>query len=337
MKLEEIFTFENLYESHKKCRLAKQHKGEVIRFEIDLGKNIVKLQEAIVKKKYKLGEYKKFLIFEPKKRVIEAPIYKDRIIINCFCNHVLLPKLDKKLIYDNVACRKNKGTNFAIERVKKFLRREYLKLGNNDFYYLKCDIKKYFPSIPHQLLFEKLENAGFSEDELWMIKKFIYEQPGNKEYGLPLGNQSSQWFALYYLDRVDRIIKEKLRVKNYIRYMDDMILIHKDKMYLRKCKKEIDDACKELQLSLNEKTQIGKVKNGIDFLGFRIFINNKGKVLLKLRASSKKRMKKHLKTLEKLENKKKVDYEYIFQRKNAFNTHIKDTNESRAFKEKVKP
>lgn len=153
---------------------------------------------------------------------------------------------------------------------------------------------------------------------------------------MPLGNQSSQWFALLYLNIVDRLIKEKLRVKGYIRYMDDMILIHRDKEFLRFCRKEIETICKDkLKLSLNEKTGIGKVSNGIDFLGYRHILNSNGKIIVKLRSSSKIRLKRHIKTLVKLRKNNIVDDEYVSVRKNSFYEHIKETNESKNLKENI--
>ena len=290
MKLDEIFTFENLYDAYKQCRKSKQHKGEVIRFETNLSYNINKLVNEIATKKYKLGKYKEFLIYEPKERLIEALPFRDRVVIRCFCDIVLRDKIEVKLIYDNTACRTEKGTLFAIKRLEKFLRHEYLKEHNNDIYFLKCDIQKYFPSIDHQILLDLLRKINFSEDEMWMIEK----------------------------------------------YMDDMILIHRDKEYLRYCLNEIERICKEkLNLSLNHKTQIGKVKNGIDFLGYRHILNENGSITRKLRSSAKKRLKKHLKTLKKLRD--IVDDEYVYIRKNAFYNHIKDTKESQKLKTETLP
>lgn len=329
MKLEQIFSFENLYKAYKNCRKSKQHKGEVIRFETNLSVNLNNIINEIVSKKYKFGKYKKFYIYEPKERLIEALPFKDRVVVRCFCEEVLKPKVEKKLIYDNCACRINKGSSFAILRLHKFLRREYSKYKNNNVYFLKCDIKKYFPSINHEILIGILSEIKFSNDEMWFIKKLIFEQPDASLKGLPLGNQSSQWFALIYLNKVDRLIKEKLRIKSYVRYMDDMILINRDKKYLRECKAEIEKMCNNnLALELNHKTQIGKVKNGIDFLGYRHILNECGKIIVKLRSSSKNRMKKHLKTLKKLSDNQIVDNEYVYMRKNAFYNHIKNTNES---------
>ena len=158
---------------------------------------------------------------------------------------------------------------------------------------------------------------------MWFLEKIIKEQPNNIDRGLPLGNQSSQWFALFFLDRIDRLVKEELRIKCYVRYMDDFILIHRDKKYLQYCLKRINEVCnKELDLELNQKTQIGIASNGIDFLGFRHTLLNSGKVIRKLRLSSKKRLRRHLKTLSKLQSKGIIDKEYVDIRKNAFYAHI---------------
>lgn len=336
MSLEEIFTFENIYAAHKWCRKSKQHKGEVVRFEIDLSKNITELIKELTSRKYKLGKYRKFKLFEPKERLIEALSYKDRVVLMCFVTNVLKPIISKHVIYDNAACQKNKGTDFGLNRLTKFLKREFINEHGNDFYYLKCDIHKYFPSINHEVLLNKLKRIGLTDDELYMARLFMtnYET----SVGIPLGNLSSQWYALIYLDDLDRFIKEKLQIKGYIRYMDDFILIHKDKNYLRYCLKEIDSFCKErLKVELNAKTQIGKVKNGIDFLGFRLILTETGKVIKKLRGSSKRRIKRHLRNLKKLEDKGIVDRECVNIRKNCFYSRIDNSDESRTFLNKAKP
>ena len=318
--------------------MSKQHKREVIQFETNISVFISKIVKEMANKTYKFGKYRRFLIFEPKERIIETLRYMDRIVIRCFCDHSLKLRIDKKLIYDNVACRDGKGTHFGIKRLEKFLRREYLALGNNQFYFLKCDISKYFSSIDHQVLVEQLKKVGFSKDEMWLINNLMKGYSSDANKGLPLGNQTSQWFALLYLNRIDRLVKEELQIKGYVRYMDDMILVHRDKKYLQFCLKRIEEVCKnELKLSLNNKTQIGKVSNGIDFLGFRHFMTPTGKIVKKLRASSRIRLKKHLKTLDKLRSKEIVDDYYVYVRKNAFYQHIKDTKESFDLKNKTLP
>ena len=338
MKLNEIFSFENLYKAHQKCRIQKQHKGEVVRFEATLGITLAKIAIDMASRKYKFGKYRIFTIFDPKKRLIEAPTYRDRVVMMCFSDNCLVPTLEKKLIYDNVACRVGKGTHFGMERTAKFLREEYRRGGDNNVYFLKCDISKYFPSMVHSVLRNQLAKCGLSEDAMWFIDKLLKEQPTYVDVGLPLGNQTSQWFALLYLNRIDRLCKEELQIRGYVRYMDDFILIHRDKKYLQHCLKRIAEVCgEELKLIINRKTQIGKAMNGLDFLGFRHILTDTGKVVMKLRASSRMRIKKYVKVLDKLEEHGIVDDQYIFARKTSYHGHIKNSNESRTLKNKVKP
>lgn len=336
MKLEDIFTFEHLYEAHMHCRRYKQHKGEVIRFEMNLSVNLMNLVQALQRRTYQLGAYKSFYICEPKKRLIEALPYKDRVVVYCFCKYSLRSHIEKRLIYDNVACREGKGTMFAIRRFEQFLKREYLREGNATVYFLKCDIRKFFASIDHQVLFQQLAKLDFSDNEMWMIQTVISQQDHGAKKGLPLGNQTSQWFALFYLNRIDRLVKETLRVKHYIRYMDDMILLHRDKTYLQFCLKQIEAVCQnELHLELNQKTQIGKATNGVDFLGFRHILTKKGKVIRNLRTSSRIRMQRHVKKLNVLENCGIVSQDYVEKRKMAFGVYLKDSDESQSFQDKI--
>lgn len=116
--------------------------------------------------------------------------------------------------------QKGKGTDFGIKRLEKFLHCYYKEFGNNKGYVLKCDVRKYFQNIDHTILFNKLKKEKFDEDEIWILKLIIDSKNQEIGVGLPIGNQTSQWFGLYYLDEIDRLIKEKLRIKYYVRYMD---------------------------------------------------------------------------------------------------------------------
>lgn len=142
------------------------------------------------------------------------------------CDNVLGPYLERHLIYDNSACRKGKGTHFALDRLTCFLRKYYRSNGSNG-YILKCDVRKYFNSIDHEVLRQKIRRMDLPDDVKWLLDKIIGSYEYEEGKGLPMGNQTSQWFALYYLDSLDRLVKEKLRIRYYSRYMDDMILIHR--------------------------------------------------------------------------------------------------------------
>lgn len=285
------------------------------------------MSKKLLNKTYKIGKYKQFYIYEPKKRNIEALSYKDRVVLMAFCTNIIQPKIEKKLIYDNVACRKGKGTFFGIKRLENFLRDYFKKNKTNQGYFLKCDVKKYFQSIDHNILAQYLRKSGLDNEDMWFIDKLLESRYSEHGIGLPIGNQTSQWFGLFYLNVVDRLIKEKLQVKYYVRYMDDMILVHNNKEFLKFCKQEIEKCVKEeLDLSFNSKTQIGRLKNGIDFLGFRHILCEKGEIKTFLRGQAKLRLRKNVKTLSKLRNNNLVDKEYIDVRLNSFKAHLCHSN-----------
>lgn len=143
MKLyDKIWDFQNLYKAHLKAKKNKQAKQEVVQYEMNLGYNLTKLSLELRNKTYKIKGYYSFKIFDPKERNIDALYYRDRVVQHCLCDEVLEPLLDKRLIYDNVACRKNKGTHFALKRVKHFLYKFHKKYQNQG-YFLKYDIKKF--------------------------------------------------------------------------------------------------------------------------------------------------------------------------------------------------
>lgn len=211
----------------------------VILYEMRLSEHIERLSYHLKGHTYRIQGYRKFRIYDPKEREIQALCYGDRIVQHSLCDNVLGPYLEKHLIYDNSACRKGKGTHFSLDRLTGFLREYNRKYGEKG-YILKCDVRKYFNFIDHTVLKEKISRMALSEDVRWLLGTIVdsYEcEPGK---GLPMGNQTSQWFALYYLDGLDRLIKEKLRIKYYTRYMDDMILIHPDKNYLKECLHEME-------------------------------------------------------------------------------------------------
>jgi len=252
--------------------------------------------------------YYNFKIFEPKEREVYATYYPDRVVLHCVCDEVLVPLLQKRVIYDNAACQPGKGTHFAIGRLNKFMREHYKVHGANG-YFLKCDIKKYFASLDHAVLKNMLSKLPMDSDTCDLLFGCVdsFSTPDTMEKGItnempcgvPLGNQTSQWFGVYYLNCVDRFIKEKLRVKHYIRYMDDMLLLHHDKAYLQDCLTQIRQMVEhDFKLILNERTQIFPMKNGVNFLGWRFYLTETGKVIRKMKSQSKLRYKRRIKKLK---------------------------------------
>ena len=292
---DQLCDFQNLYSAHKAARRGKRGKLEVIDFEMNLAANLCKLQTALTNKTYTPKGYNHFKIYEPKEREIFAPSYADRVVQHCLCDNILMPALETRLIFDNAACRKNKGTHFAMNRLVGFMRDVYRVYGTQA-YFLKCDIRKYFENIDHVVLKKKLYKIWGNTDVWTLLIKIIDSYENTLDVGLPLGNQTSQWFALYYLDGVDRLIKEKLQIKYYSRYMDDSVLIHHSKEYLMQCLSQIQDVCEnDLHIQLNDKTQIFPIKNGVDYLGWHFYLTDTGKIIRKLRTSNKTALKRRIK------------------------------------------
>lgn len=288
MNYDEMSQFQNLMKAHVKSRRGKRDQNEVIQFEIDLGAQLLKLQSELLCRVYVPRPYQQFRIYDPKPRLIYALRYRDRIVQHTLCDNVIEPFMERHLIYDNAASRKGKGTHFAIRRLEPFLRKHYKKHGTKG-YLLKFDIKKYFENIDHEILFHLFENAFHDDPDICQLIRIYIDSYGKEEgRGLPLGNQTSTWFALYYLDGLDRLIKERLRIKYYTRYMDDGVIVHEDREYLRACLQEMEQYIKEeRKLAFNEKTQIVPLSQGVDYLGFRFYLTDSGKVIKKLRSSGK--------------------------------------------------
>lgn len=289
-----IISFENLYKAHRRARLGKRHKKEVIEFEGNLSENIWRIHYDLKYGKYMVGGYHSFMIYDPKEREIQAISYRDRVVQHSLCDNYLIPILEKHLIYDNAACRKNKGTSFAIKRWREFMRRHYLKYGDSG-YFIRVDVAKYFPSIDHTILKEKLVKIVEDKKVLELLYSIIdsYNLETNK--GLPMGNQTSQCFALLYLDNVDRYIKETMRIKHYVRYMDDMMFIVHDKQLAKLIIDKVKFLFEECGLSLNKQSKITPVKNGVAFLGWRFSYNETGGIIQTLKKETQKIIIKRIK------------------------------------------
>ena len=282
---EKIYSTNNLISAFKKARKGKSKKNYVINFESNLEKNIAILQRDLRLKKYTPSRLKKFIIRDPKTRTIHSSIFRDRIVHHAIVN-LLQPIYERIFIYDSFASRKNKGTHLAIKRFEYFVRkvssngRKINKPFNNNSitgYVLKADIKHYFATIDHDVLINILRKKISDENFIGLIEIILDNfETSSEGKGLPLGNYTSQFFANIYLNHLDYFIKHKLKAKNYIRYVDDFIILHKDKKVLLKYLSKIKKYLKFLKLELHkDKSEIYALRNGITFLGYRIFYHYK--------------------------------------------------------------
>jgi RNA-directed DNA polymerase len=293
MRLTDIFTFKNLYLAHKKARLGKRHKKDVILFEMDLLANLSTLQKELQDGTYRIGAYHHFTIYEPKKREIQALSYRDRVVQHCLVDSFLMPLLEKHLIQDNCACRLDKGTDYARKRIKEFLVASFRENGRQGFA-LCYDIHHYFDSIDHEVLKDRLRRLIKEEEILSFCGVVIdsYSFENDKKTGLPMGNQSSQCFALLYLDGIDRLFKERLGFKRYCRYMDDGIAFDGNKDKLRVSYKALKDGLVPLRLSLNGKTKILALKKGFEWLNCRYSYFPGGGIKTKLDSRLRKKIRR---------------------------------------------
>lgn len=294
MVFDEVFKYDNLYKAYKECCKGKMWKASTTQFIRHATTNISEIQEELMSGNYKPGNYNVFEVTSPKKRVIKSIKFKDKVVQKSLCDNVVYPTFDKHFIYDNYACRKGKGVHAAVKRTCDFFRRAYFENGTKS-YVLKCDIEKYFDSIDHEILKDLISRYITDQRVLELLTLIIDSANSEEGKGLPLGNQTSQLFSLFYLSAFDHYVKEVLGIKFYLRYMDDFVLISHDKAYLQYCKKEIAKYLDTLKLKLNHKSHIFPIGNGVDFLGYHIYLTDSGKVIKKVRRDSKKRIKRKLK------------------------------------------
>jgi len=274
---DKIYNWGNLVSAFKKARKSKRGKPEVAEFEFNLEKELYSIQTDLIKKSYNFSGYNFFTIQEPKERLISCAPFKDRVVHHAICN-ILEPILDKSLISDVYACRKGKGLHHAIKRAYYFYR--------NSEYVYKFDIQKYFYTIDHEILLCKIMRKIKDPHLICLLKNLLETYLSTSEYylpfendlifeygrsrGLPIGNLTSQIFANFYLSDFDHFMKEKMKCRNYIRYMDDILVFGDCKEELEKVKQNVEQLLTEIRLHIHpNKNQIFKTKHGVNFLGFR--------------------------------------------------------------------
>lgn len=293
---EDVISYENLYRAHRRARLSKRHKKEVILFEANLSENLWALHYDLKYGRYNITEYHMFTIYDPKEREIQAISYRDRIVQHSLCDNYLTPLLERHLIYDNTACRVGKGSQFAINRFRKFLTMHYREYKRNG-YFVKIDVKKYFASIDHNQIKQKLCKIVDDQKILTLLYKIIDSYNFDIGHGLPMGNQTSQCMALLYLNDMDRYFKEKCQIKYYVRYMDDILMIVPDKNMAKNILTKAKEMLELDKLIINPKSTMIPIKNGVQFLGWIFRLSSTGKVIQKIRKNTKTRIVKKVKLL----------------------------------------
>ncbi len=282
-----IYEPENLRAAFHKAARGRRGQAVVSQFSANLDERIAEISTAIREGTFPIGRFQQFLIRDPKERVITAPCFDERVLHHAIMN-VCEPILDRWLIDDTFACRTGKGREAAILRALHF--------AGSSRWFLKLDVRKYFDSVPHASLMAFLERRFKDRKLLQLLDQVIRAFRGDLAVGLPIGSLTSQHFANFYLGWLDRFVKETLHVRGYVRYMDDMILWHKDAFQLRVIHQRCCDfACETLSLELKP-ANVQRTTVGAEFLGCRIWPTH-----VELNRRSKRRWRNRVRVLERAE------------------------------------
>lgn len=297
-----IYDYENLHRAYLSARKNKRYRSEVLAFSANLEENLIELQNELIYHSYKVGRYREFYVSEPKRRLVMALPFRDRVL-QWAVYRIVNPLFSRAYISDSYACIPGRGEFSAIQRLHYWLR---LECKAQRMYYLKLDMAKFYYRVDHKILLELLSKK-IDDSDLMQLLRIIIESEDTPfglplcgdlaesarlfDIGIPIGNLTSQMFANLYMNELDQFAKRTLRIGRYIRYMDDIIILSPSKELLHHYKIVLEKFINEkLHLELNKKTAIRPCSLGVDFCGYKIWPDH-----IKVRKSTALRMKRHLK------------------------------------------
>ena len=308
-----VVSYSNLYRAYRKALLGARKNEEQARFYYNLESELVTLRRELVDETYIPGPYRYFMIHDPKEREIAIAPFRDRVVHHAIVN-VLEPIYERRFIYDSYATRKGKGTLAAIKRAQSFLRESR--------YYIKLDISKYFASIDRNTLLEILKRKLKDARLLELITRIVWNPP-DEGRGLPIGNMTSQFFANVYLDPFDHFVKETLKQRHYIRYMDDFVVFTDDR-------ESIPGLLAQMKVYLNDKLGLKVKENGVvintpmhglGFLGVRIFPST-----VRIHRKNLTRCLRKIKLREREYSKGQIDEERLVRSVGSIVAHMSQFN-----------
>lgn len=322
-----VIDLDNLLWAVRKAQRGKRYRENVLAFNYNLETELLALRYALQQKTYRPGKYKTFQVWEPKPRLISAAPYRDRVVHHALCN-VILPIFESTFIFDSYANREGFGTHRALRRFTTFAR--------SSRYILQCDVRKYFPSIDHEILKALIRRKIKCPDTLWLIDTIIdgsNEQEPSLEYfpgdnlltplerrkGLPIGNLTSQFFANIYLNGFDHYVKEQLKASKYLRYVDDFALFSDDRSFLAEARLAIEDYLAGLRLKIHPiKSQLFETQYGASFVGFRVLPDR-----IRVRNDNLIRARVRLKHLQTAYAHDRISFERLTQSVQSWAAHLK--------------
>ncbi|MGH7491110.1 MAG: reverse transcriptase domain-containing protein [bacterium] len=276
-----VISWPNLYLAWRRASKGKRSHPNVAAFEHRLEENLCALHDELAAHLYRPGNYVNFHIHEPKRRLISAAPFRDRVVHHALCN-IIEPIFEKSFIFDSYANRVGKGTHRALNRCQAFARRYA--------FFLQCDLRQYFPGIDHAILRNVLHKKLHDPNVIWLIDLILASGAGvqTREYdktyfegddlfaalrprGLPIGNLTSQFWANCYLNSFDHFVKRELRCPAYLRFVDDLLFFGNDKRQLWEWKNKTVERLAAFRLTIHAGAQPRPVSEGVPFLGFIVF------------------------------------------------------------------
>lgn len=305
---EKIYDFENLYIAYLKARKCKRYRDEVLLFTANLEENLIGIQNDLIYQSYQVGRYHEFFEYDPKKRLIMALPFRDRVV-QWAIYQIVNPLFMQSYISDSYASIPGRGTQAAIQRLQYWLR--LINSKSEKFYVLKMDIAKFFFRVPHDVQLRLLAKKVDDQRLMWLFGTIINSEDVAFglpigvtdiencdrlfDIGMPVGNLLSQMLANIVMNEPDQYCKRKLKIHYYMRYMDDMLILSSDKKLLHQYQEQIEIFLGDhLGLVLNNKTSIQPVTLGIDFVGYKIWHDH-----IRLKKKTSLRMKRRLRSLQK--------------------------------------
>jgi retron-type reverse transcriptase len=299
-----IISIKNLFIAWKEFVRGKKNKNDVSEFTVSYEQELFSLHRKLVHGTYSHGGYHVFVVRDPKRRNIHKASVRDRVLHHTI-HRILVPIFETGFIFDSYSSRKNKGVHLARERFQKFA----WKLSQNNtktVWILKCDIRKFFDCVNHEILIKLLSKRISCENTVNLLKNIIRSYEWEKGRGIPLGNLTSQLFSNVYMDPFDQFMKREMRVKYYLRYADDFVILSRDKEYLEELIEKIKGFfAEQLKLEVHpNKIEIKKWHTGIDFLGAVMF-----PYFCVLRTKTKRRTIKKIQKSINLYQRGEIEYE----------------------------
>lgn len=336
----DISDFNNLLTAYRLARRDNRYKSSTCKFDLFLEDNLFRLKWELETDRYFPSPYAYFVITDPKMRHVVAPNFRDRVVHHGLVS-VIEPIFEKTFIYDAFACRKDKGTHFGAKRTKKFLQAARSFHGKDaPLYVLQCDIQRFFPSISWGILIELINKKIdcpkirdlivriITTHKVFYDGNILRELPkeiisSEERKGLPIGNLTSQLFANIYLNPLDHFVKETLKERWYGRYMDDFFIISSDNKHLLEVREKIRQfLLTTLNLTLHpRKSIIQNVKNGVPFVGYRIFYDH-----TLIRGSTLQRFQRRLREKKLAMRHGKISESKLLQIQQSFAGHLNYAN-----------